>query len=195
MGDYDQAVADNDYFYTTWGDNRLADAFHANQPDVRFAKIPVGWAGTVSSLAALAGPDGASASRPAVADSTPFVVPSGATGLFEPTQVAALCTDMREQATAAGWAGDAYFMDLARTSQTTSSVPNGDPAPRPSFALAPPAPLGTTDPVVPPPARVSGTPTAALARRAARGPAEGWTDLLTWAVPSWDEEAATWPAR
>jgi hypothetical protein len=41
MGDYDQAVADNNYFYTTWGDNRLGDAFFANQPDVRFAKIPV----------------------------------------------------------------------------------------------------------------------------------------------------------
>jgi hypothetical protein len=42
MGDYDQATADNNYFYTTWGDNRLSDAFFANQPDVRFAKIPVG---------------------------------------------------------------------------------------------------------------------------------------------------------
>jgi hypothetical protein len=41
MGDYDQAVADNNYFYTTWGDNRRSDAFFANQPDVRFAKIPV----------------------------------------------------------------------------------------------------------------------------------------------------------
>src|SRR5262249_54375188 len=40
-GDYDMATADNSYFYTTWGDNRLADAFFANQPDVRFAKIPV----------------------------------------------------------------------------------------------------------------------------------------------------------
>lgn len=46
MGDYDQAVADNDYFYTTWGDNRLADAFHANQPDVRLAKVPVDWLAT-----------------------------------------------------------------------------------------------------------------------------------------------------
>lgn len=36
MGDYDMAVADNSFFYTTWGDNRLASA-----PDVRFAKIPV----------------------------------------------------------------------------------------------------------------------------------------------------------
>ncbi|HKB38586.1 MAG TPA: hypothetical protein VKD72_19235, partial [Gemmataceae bacterium] len=41
MGDYDQAVADNGFFYTTWGDNRLGDAFHAHQPDVRLAKIPV----------------------------------------------------------------------------------------------------------------------------------------------------------
>lgn len=35
MGDYDQAVADNSFFYSTWGDNRNG------QPDVRFAKIPV----------------------------------------------------------------------------------------------------------------------------------------------------------
>jgi hypothetical protein len=42
-GEYDQALADKDYFYTTWGDNRLADAFHANQPDVRLAKVPVDW--------------------------------------------------------------------------------------------------------------------------------------------------------
>ncbi len=43
MGDYDQATADNDYFYTTWGDNRSGDPWFANQPDVRFAKIPVTW--------------------------------------------------------------------------------------------------------------------------------------------------------
>jgi len=41
MGDYDMATADNNYFYTTWGDNRLSDGFFTNQPDVRFAKIPV----------------------------------------------------------------------------------------------------------------------------------------------------------
>jgi len=49
MGDYDQAVADNDYFYTTWGDNRLGDAFHANQPDVRLAKVPIDWQETETS--------------------------------------------------------------------------------------------------------------------------------------------------
>ena len=27
------------FVYTTWADNRLADAAHAHQPDVRFAKI------------------------------------------------------------------------------------------------------------------------------------------------------------
>jgi hypothetical protein len=48
MGDYDMATADNNYFYTTWGDNRLSDAFFANQPDVRFAEIPVSLDDTVS---------------------------------------------------------------------------------------------------------------------------------------------------
>lgn len=53
MGDYDQAVADNKYFYTTWGDNRLANpnyAPHVNQPDVRFAKVPVTWNGGAATL-------------------------------------------------------------------------------------------------------------------------------------------------
>jgi subtilisin-like proprotein convertase family protein len=42
MGDYDMMAADNNYFYTTWGDNRdnsLAAA--RKQANVRFAKIPV----------------------------------------------------------------------------------------------------------------------------------------------------------
>lgn len=34
MGDYDQMAADNNFFYTTWGDNRSGD------PDVWFAKQP-----------------------------------------------------------------------------------------------------------------------------------------------------------
>jgi hypothetical protein len=48
MGDYDQVVADNNFFYVTWGDNRLANpnfAAHIHQPDVRFAKFLV-FAGT-----------------------------------------------------------------------------------------------------------------------------------------------------
>lgn len=40
MGDYDVTVADNNYFYVPWGDNRLGDSFHQFQPDVRLAKIP-----------------------------------------------------------------------------------------------------------------------------------------------------------
>jgi hypothetical protein len=42
MGDYDQAVADDNFFYFTWGDNRLPNpnfAAHTHQPDVRFAKF------------------------------------------------------------------------------------------------------------------------------------------------------------
>jgi hypothetical protein len=43
MGDYDQVVADNSFFYGTWGDNRTADNAHpGNNPDVRFAKVAVG---------------------------------------------------------------------------------------------------------------------------------------------------------
>jgi VCBS repeat-containing protein len=38
MGDYDTAAADNQFFYTTWGDNRGGAA---QGPDVRLAKIPV----------------------------------------------------------------------------------------------------------------------------------------------------------
>jgi hypothetical protein len=47
MGDYDQAVADNSFYYTTWSDNRLGNSFHAHEPDARFAKIPVGGPGPI----------------------------------------------------------------------------------------------------------------------------------------------------
>ena len=41
MGDHDQAVADNNNFYVTWGDNRLPSQGHAgHSADVRFARIP-----------------------------------------------------------------------------------------------------------------------------------------------------------
>jgi hypothetical protein len=48
MGDYDQAVADSNFFYVTWGDNRLPNPnvpAITHQPDVRFAKFLV-FAGT-----------------------------------------------------------------------------------------------------------------------------------------------------
>jgi hypothetical protein len=57
MGDYDMATADNNYFYTTWGDNRLGDAFFANQPDVRFAKVPVSGLGCDTALLVPGSPD------------------------------------------------------------------------------------------------------------------------------------------
>jgi len=50
MGDYDQMVADNSFFYHTWGDNRLGNAIHAHQPDVRFAKFPIGGIGPLLDL-------------------------------------------------------------------------------------------------------------------------------------------------
>jgi hypothetical protein len=42
MGDYNMAAADNNYFYTTWGDNRDPSTSppQTNQPDVYFAKVP-----------------------------------------------------------------------------------------------------------------------------------------------------------
>ncbi|MGI8694931.1 MAG: sialidase family protein [Geodermatophilaceae bacterium] len=39
MGDYDQIAADANNFYSTWADNSLSNAFHANQPDVRFGRV------------------------------------------------------------------------------------------------------------------------------------------------------------
>ena len=50
MGDYDHMAADNSFFYHVWGDNRLSNAFHAQQPDVRFAKIPLGGPGPILDL-------------------------------------------------------------------------------------------------------------------------------------------------
>ena len=47
MSDYDQMAADNSFFYTVWSDNRLSNAFHANQPDVRFAAIPMAGPGAI----------------------------------------------------------------------------------------------------------------------------------------------------
>ena len=59
MSDYDQAVADNSFFYTTWGDNRLPNPnypAHANQPDVRLAKIPVSGLAAALTAAGAAAP-------------------------------------------------------------------------------------------------------------------------------------------
>jgi hypothetical protein len=46
MGDYDQAVATNNFFYLTWEDNRLPSLGHAGHAqDVRFAEIPLATSG------------------------------------------------------------------------------------------------------------------------------------------------------
>ncbi len=58
MGDYDTAVSDGSFFYYTWGDNRFPNAFHANQPDVRLAKIPIQVPGAILIGASTAFTDG-----------------------------------------------------------------------------------------------------------------------------------------
>jgi subtilisin-like proprotein convertase family protein len=58
MGDYDQAVADGELFYYTWGDNRLPNpndpVGRPRQPDVRFVGIPVSGPTPASALTAAA---------------------------------------------------------------------------------------------------------------------------------------------
>ena len=39
MGDYDQIVATNANFYSTWSDNRAGDSSHTFQPDVQIARV------------------------------------------------------------------------------------------------------------------------------------------------------------
>lgn len=174
------------HFYTTWSDNRLSDAFHTNQPDVPFAKIPVGWAGTATALAALASPDGTLPSRPAVADRISFARPLGAA-------VAAVADPGAPHSRESSWSGlavDAYFIDLARTVQTTGGAPNGDTAFQHTFGPAPPALPVAREPVVVPQARLTDTPTPALARRASQRPADKWaTDGLISGVLWWEGEA------
>jgi hypothetical protein len=82
MGDYDTATADNSFFYTTWGDNRLADAAHANNPDVRFAKISInGPSGAAAfSPGASAGALGGAGVSPVPADAAALVAPPAAAG-------------------------------------------------------------------------------------------------------------------
>jgi subtilisin-like proprotein convertase family protein len=42
-----QVTADDSFFYVVWSDNRLSNSFHANQPDIRFAKVPVAGPGPI----------------------------------------------------------------------------------------------------------------------------------------------------
>jgi hypothetical protein len=72
MGDYDQAAADNSFFYTTWGDNRLGNSFYANQPDVRFAKVPVGGMGAFHGDSAAAESTGATSTESQTATASAF---------------------------------------------------------------------------------------------------------------------------
>jgi hypothetical protein len=89
---------------------------------------------------------------------------------------------------------EAYFIDLARTTQATSAA-NGDMTRWSAIGLVPPSLSGGTEQAAAAPARLFGTVTSALVRRAAHGLADDWgMDVLTLADLSWDGEAATWPA-
>jgi len=96
-GEYDQAAADNHDFYTTWGDNRLGNAFHTNQPDVRLAKVPVDWQGTNASLLVSSG----------------VAAPASSTGTRD--YAALVAAAMYEQTSRRTSVVDQVFSDFART--------------------------------------------------------------------------------
>jgi hypothetical protein len=106
---------------------------------------------------------------------------------------AALARGPAGGAGSAGAAGDllAAAAALALPSPALTVIP-APAALTPATVAAPLPLLESTDQTVPPPARVSGTLTCALAQRAGHGPADDWgTDVLTLADPSGDGEAAT----
>jgi hypothetical protein len=57
MGDYDESAADSNFFYYSWGDNRLPSA-----PDVRLARIPI--AGPAGPTVTLTAPSGTISTQP-----------------------------------------------------------------------------------------------------------------------------------
>jgi hypothetical protein len=98
MGDYDMATADNNYFYTTWGDNRLSDAFFANQPDVRFAQIPVG--GLQDSALSLTSATLVASSL--TTSSNPSAIPTATPGLLTTRESVMPQAEIRSQVMPAG---------------------------------------------------------------------------------------------
>jgi hypothetical protein len=104
---------------------------------------------------------------------------------------AALARGAADGTGSAGAAGALLAVALAPPSVAATVIP-APVAMTPATRAAPPSLPGGTDQFVPPSAEVSGTPTPALARRTAHGPADDWaTDVLTPADLSWDGEAAT----
>jgi hypothetical protein len=112
MGDYDTMIADNQFFYGTWGDNRDPAVFAGatrNTPDIRFAKIPVAGPGPILDLieTTVSGGDG--------------------DGVIEPNE----CIDLNLKimndgaTTATGITAEVTnFTNLVTVAQATSSYPN-----------------------------------------------------------------------
>jgi hypothetical protein len=112
MGDYDTMIADNQFFYSTWGDNRDPAVFAGatrNTPDIRFAKIPVAGPGPILDLieTTISGGDG--------------------DGVIEPNE----CIDLNLKvmndgaATAMGITAEVTnFTNLVTLVQATSTYPN-----------------------------------------------------------------------
>jgi outer membrane protein assembly factor BamB len=102
---------------------------------------------------------------------------------------------LSREASREGLRVDADFMDLALTTQATSSVPDDNTVPSATFGLAPASLLGASDQIVPLPPSMFRRSTFALARQAAQPLADTWgTDVLPAADPSWDGDAALWSA-
>ena len=112
MGDYDTMIANNNFFYGVWGDNRDPSRFVGatrNSPDIRFAKIPV------------AGPG-------AILDSAQVTITGGdGDGLIEPNECVDLTIQITNNGSATGTGITAEltnFTSLVTVTQSASTYPN-----------------------------------------------------------------------
>jgi hypothetical protein len=112
MGDYDTMIADNQFFYGTWGDNRDPAAFAGatrNTPDVRFAKIPVAGPGPILDLV------------------EPTITGGDGDGVLEPNECVNLSIKVMNNgsATAMGITAElTNFTNLVTLTQAASTYPN-----------------------------------------------------------------------
>jgi hypothetical protein len=177
MADYDMATADNNYFYTTWGDNRLSDAFFANQPDVRFAKIPVNGSESDTALLAASSAGGAPAGSTGTA-----AVPLPNAGAPGPARVRVMLPG-DFVAAAAGLA-------LPFPGQAMNAVPAAlAPAALPLPPLAPQA----VDSLFAQAGKQDSAWDFAEARDARHGTGDGWGDDVLGRAPGGQELAAVFP--
>lgn len=128
MGDYDQIAADNAFFYSTWGDNRDSNSFHTNQPDVRFAKIPVTGTGTITPTIASFTPASGPVGTPVTMTGTNF---TGATAVTFRGAGATFSVN------AAGTQINTTVPTGARTGRIRVTTPNGQAVSATVFRVTP----------------------------------------------------------